>query len=62
MFMLKKDATNVAGKNRIVMTAIVFIAVLSRLLSSAIAAVYFDSFCEMRLYIYVDELEEAPSR
>lgn len=52
MFMLKNVATKVPGRNNTVRTAMVFMAVLSRLLSTAIAAVYSASFWAITLHIY----------
>jgi len=51
MVILKKVATKVPGKNRVVSTAIVFIAVESRMLETAMAALYSESLWAMRLSI-----------
>jgi hypothetical protein len=49
MVMLKNVATKVPGRNRVVSTAIVFMAVESRILETAMAALYSESFWVMRL-------------
>ena len=51
MVILKKVATKVPGKNRVVSTAIVFIAVESRMLETTMAALYSESLWAMRLSI-----------
>jgi hypothetical protein len=51
-FVLKSVATKVPGRNNMVITVIVLMAVLSRLLSKAMAAVNVASFWDIKLYIY----------
>lgn len=48
---LKNVATKVPGRKRVVSTAMVFMAVLSRLLEAAMAALYSASACVMTLSI-----------